>query len=151
MIKLYKLSTRSLWRLGVLQPESAPSPAAPEVEQIIFGGTARSHLGDAGSAFVLIDSNDRVVGAGLHYNHEELPYVQYIAALFIDHRFRGGGLGREAFVALVADARERSGRPYAGWAVHPQNLAMLKLSRELTVAFGVDEETSYVQFVYPAT
>jgi hypothetical protein len=50
---------------------------------------------------------------------------------------------------VVADARERSGRPYVGWAVHPENEAMLKLSRGVTIQFGVDEETGYLQFVDP--
>jgi GNAT superfamily N-acetyltransferase len=148
-MKLRKLTTRTLWRLSALEREAAPSGAALEVERIVFERTARSHLGEYGSAFLLLDSNDRVVGAALHYNHEELPYVQYVAALFVDPRFRGCGLGREAFVAVVEDARQRSGRPYAAWAVHPQNAAMLQLSRELTTEFGVDEQTGYVQFVYP--
>ena len=157
MIKLRKLNNRNLWRLGELQrefspranAEKSPSVAAHEVERIIFEGTARSHLGDPGSVFLLLDANDRVVGAALHYNHEELPYVQYVAALFLDPRFRGQGLGAEALAAVVADARERSGRPYVAWVVHPENSVMLKLSRSLGPEFAVDSETGYLQFVNP--
>ncbi len=149
MIKLRKLNNRNLWRLGELQRETLPSVPASEVERIIFDGTARSHLGDPGSAFLLIDDRDRVVGAALHYNHEELPYVQYIAALYLDPRFRGEGLGAQAFAAVLADARERSGRPYVAWVVHPQNSPMLNLSRALGPEFATDPETGYLQFVNP--
>jgi RimJ/RimL family protein N-acetyltransferase len=159
VIKLRKLNNRNLWRLGELQREfgpgakvgGSPSVASVEVERIIFEGTARSHLGDPGSAFLLLDANDRVVGAALHYNHEELPYVQYVAAFYLDPRFRGQGLGAEALAAVVADARERSGRKYVAWVVHPENSVMLKLSRALGPEFAVDAETGYLQFVNPDT
>jgi RimJ/RimL family protein N-acetyltransferase len=148
-MKLRKLNNRNLWRLGDLQREISPSIPAFEVERIIFEGTARSHLTDPGSAFLLIDDNDRVVGAALHYNHEELPFVQYLAALYIDPRFRGEGLGAEMFAAVLTDARERSGRPFVAWVVHPENRAMLKLSRAIGPEFATDPETGYRQFVNP--
>jgi RimJ/RimL family protein N-acetyltransferase len=149
VIKLRKLNNRNLWRLGELERETSPSVPAAEVERIIFEGTARSHLRDPGSAFLLVDDKDRVVGAALHYNHEELPFVQYLAALYIDPRFRGEGLGAQVFAAVLADARERSGRPYVAWVVHPENVAMLKLSRALGREFAIDHETGYRQFVNP--
>lgn len=149
MINLHKLSNRTLWRLSGLERERDLSPSTLEVERIIFDGAARGYFGDPGSAFLLIDGDGRVVGAALHYNHEQLRFVQYIAALFLDHRFRGEGLGREAFAAVVADARQRSGRPYVAWIVHPENVAMLKLSRGITTQFGVDEDTGYLQFIDP--
>jgi RimJ/RimL family protein N-acetyltransferase len=149
VIKLRKLNNRNLWRLGELHRETSPSVAAFEVERIIFEGTARSHLSDPGSAFLLLDGSDRVVGAALHYNHEELPFVQYLAALYIDPRFRGEGLGAEVFAEVLADARERSGRPYVAWVVHPENAPMLKLSRALGPEFATDPETGYRQFVNP--
>ncbi len=149
VIRLQKLSDRTLRQLGELLREQDPSLPTLEVERIIFEGTAQTHLGDPGSAFLLIDGDGRIVGAALHYNHEQLPFVQYIAAFFLDRRFRGEGLGREAFAAVVADARERSGRPYVAWIVHPENVAMLKLSREITTQLGIDEDTGYLQFVYP--
>lgn len=151
MIKLRKLNNRTLWRISELQREASPSVAAAEVERMIFEGTARSHLGDRGSAFLLIDQNDRVVGAALHYNHEELPYVQYLAALYLDPRFRGQGLGSEVFAAVLNHANVRSGRPYVAWVVHPDNAAMLKLSRALGPEFAIDRETGYLQFVSPET
>jgi RimJ/RimL family protein N-acetyltransferase len=80
----------------------------------------------------------RRVGAVLHYDHEELPYVQYIAALYLDPRFRGEGLGAEAFAAVLADASERSGRPYVAWVVHPENSPMLNLSCALGPGFATD-------------
>jgi RimJ/RimL family protein N-acetyltransferase len=148
VIKLRKLNNRNLWRLGELQRETLPSVPASEVERIIFDGTARSHLGDPGSAFLLIDDRDRV-GAALHYNHEELPYVQYIAALYFDPRFRGEGQGAKSFAAVLADASERSGRPYVAWVVHPENSPMLNLSLALGPEFATDPETGYLQFVNP--
>jgi ribosomal protein S18 acetylase RimI-like enzyme len=75
--------------------------------------------------------------------------VQYLAALYIDPRFRGEGLGAQVFAAVLADARERSGRPYVAWVVHPENVAMLKLSRALGREFAIDHETGYRQFVNP--
>jgi RimJ/RimL family protein N-acetyltransferase len=150
-MKLRKLNNRNLWRLGELQRDTSPSVSSSEVERIIFEGTARSHLGDPGSAFLLIDDRDRVVGAALHYHHEELAYVQYIAALYLDPRFRGEGLGAEVFAAVLSDARERSGRPYVAWVVHPDNSAMLKISRNFGPEFGTDPETGYRQFVNPDT
>jgi GNAT superfamily N-acetyltransferase len=146
---LVSLGDRTLRRLDELEREANPSLPTLEVEKVIFNATARSHLGDPGSASLLIDGDGRTVGAALHYNHEELPFVQYIAALFLDHRFRGQGLGRSAFDSVVADARARSGRPYVAWIVHPENVAMLKLSRGITTQFGVDEEKGYLQFIDP--
>jgi GNAT superfamily N-acetyltransferase len=71
----------------------------------------------------------------------KLPFVQYLAALYIDPRFRGEGLGAELFAAVLADARERTGRPYVAWVVHPENTAMLKLSRAIGPEFATDPET----------
>jgi RimJ/RimL family protein N-acetyltransferase len=149
VIKLRKLNNRNLWKLGELHREDFPAAPASEVERIIFEGTATSHLRDPGSAFLLIDDRDEIVGAALHYNHEELLYVQYVAALYLDPRFRGRGLGGEAFNAVLTDARERSGRPYVAWVVHPENTAMLKLSRVLGPEFATDPATGYAQFVSP--
>jgi RimJ/RimL family protein N-acetyltransferase len=149
VIKLRKINNRNLWRIGELHRESSPSDPALEVERILFEGTARSHLGDPGSAFLFIDDGDRVVGAALHYNHEELPFVQYVAALYLDPRYRSEGLGGEAFAAVLTDARERSGRLYVAWVVHPENDVMLRLSRQLGPEFATDPETGYKQFVSP--
>jgi ribosomal protein S18 acetylase RimI-like enzyme len=151
MLQLHKLTNRTLWRISQLQrdPFLEPQPWADEVEQIVFGGAAATHLGDSGSAFLVADDDGRMVGAALHYEHEQLPYVQYIAAIFVDPRYRQRRLERAMLRLVVVDARQRSGRPYVAWVVHPGNAAMLSISRELVREFGTDTSTGYVQFVHP--
>jgi GNAT superfamily N-acetyltransferase len=138
-----------MWRIGAIERDPAATKWATDVERILLGGLAASHLGEPGSALLAADEEGRIVGAALHYAHEELVGVQYIAALLIDHRFRRRGLGRELFALVLDDARTRSQRPYVAWAVHPDNAEMLALSAEVVAPFGTDDETGYVQFVHP--
>jgi GNAT superfamily N-acetyltransferase len=90
-----------------------------------------SHRFDPLSAVLLADDDGRVLGAAVHHPACAFPGTQYISALMIDHRRRGQGLGREFFVAVLADARERSGKRYVIWTAHPQNKSMIARSRSL--------------------
>jgi GNAT superfamily N-acetyltransferase len=148
-LSLHKLSSGSLWRIAAIQRDPAATGWAIDVERILLDGLAVSHLGEPGSALLAADDEGRIVGAALHYEHEELVGVQYVAAVLIDHRFRRRGLGRELFDLVLDDARTRSGRPYVAWAVHPGNVAMLALSVEIVATFSTDDETGYVHFVHP--
>ena len=147
--QLHRLTNRTLWRIDQLQREPSAAEWEAEVERIVFDGAAASHLRDHGSAFLAAGASGTIVGAGLHYPHETMQVLQYIAAVFVDPRNRGRGLGRSLMRAIVDDALVRSGRPYVAWVVHPLNTAMVAISRELAAEIGVDEPTGYLQFAFP--
>lgn len=149
MLRLERLSVSTAWKLGLLERDPSPTPWGAEVERIVLGSIGASHLRDRGSALLLVGSAGEPVGAVLHYPHEDLPGMQYLAALLIDHRYRGEGLGRMLLSAAINDARDRSGRSYVGWVVHGANAVMLHLSSEIGDAIGTDQETGYRQFVDP--
>lgn len=148
-IQLHRLTNRTLWRIGQLQRDSAAEQWAVDIERIVFDGAAASHFRDPGAAFLVADASGTIVGAGLHYPHETMQFVQYIAAVFVDPRHRGRGLGGVLMQAMIDDALVRSGRPYVAWVVHPLDTAMLATSRRLATEIGVDRPTGYLQFAFP--
>jgi GNAT superfamily N-acetyltransferase len=83
----------------------------------------------------------------------EPPYTtQHRPFRELDHRHRGHGLGREFFAAVLADARERSGKRYLIWTVHPQNVSMTALSKSLVAdkkEFGIEADSGYLIFIDP--
>jgi L-amino acid N-acyltransferase YncA len=149
VIQLTRLTAATLWRLSGIERNPEATPWEHDVESIILGALGRSHLREPTSALFAADSSGRVIGAALHYSHELLPGVQYLAGVMINHRTRRHGHGRSLMTAAIGDARMRSGRAYVAWAVHPQNAAMLQLSQSLAAEIGIDDETGYVQFVDP--
>jgi GNAT superfamily N-acetyltransferase len=146
---LRKLTPATLWRLSTIEREPLASPWAVDVERILLDGAGASHLAEPGSALLAADQTGRIIGAALNYNHEQLIGVQYIAAMLVDHRYRGDGLGRQLLAATIADARTLSGRAYVAWAVDPANEAMIALSTKVATRFGQDRATGLVQFVDP--
>ncbi len=148
-LQLHRLTNRTLWRISQLQRDPSAESWAAEVERIVFEGAAASHFRDPGSAFLVADASGTIVGAGLHYAHETMQFVQYIAAVFVDPRHRRRGLGGALMQAVIDDALVRSGRPYVAWVVHPLNTAMLMTSRRLATEIGVDQPTGYLQFAFP--
>lgn len=143
------LRAGTLWRLGNIEHEPDAPVWVAEVEAILLDGAAATHLREHGSAFLAADDTGQVVGAALHYNHESLTGAQYVAAILLDHRHRGSGLGRELMAAVLKDALTRSGRPHVVWVVHPDNAPMLALSDSVGERLGTDPETGYVQYAHP--
>lgn len=151
-MRLSKVGPRNLWQLKSIER----TPNAPrwtvEVEDFLLGPGIGSHLHEPMSAILVADSLGRVIGAALHQPDEAFPGAQYLSAVLVDHRTRGQGLGRELLAAAIADARERSGREYVRWSVHPRNAPMIALSRSVVtdgVELGVYDGTGYLIFVDP--
>jgi GNAT superfamily N-acetyltransferase len=151
-MKLIRLRASSVRRLREIEPTPDAEPWIAEVETYILDGGAASHRFDPLSAVLLADDDGQVLGAAVHHPASAFPGAQYISALMIDHRHRGRGLGRKFFAALLADARERSGKRYLIWTVHPQNVSMIALSRSLVAdkkEFGIEADSGYLIFIDP--
>lgn len=151
-MKLIRLRASSVRRLREIEPTPDAEPWVAEVEKYLLEGGAASHRFDPLSAVLLADDDGRVLGAAVHHPASAFPGAQYISAVMIDHRRRGHGLGREFFVAVLADARERSGKRYVIWTVHPQNKSMIALSKSLVAdkkEFGIEPDSGYLIFIDP--
>ena len=151
-MKLIPLRARSVRRLREIERTPNAEPWVAEVEAYVLDGGAASHRFDPLSAVLLADDDGNVLGAAVHHPASAFPGAQYISALMIDHRRRGHGLGREFLVAVLADARERSGKAYAIWTVRPQNESMIALSRSLVAdkkEFGIEPNSGYLIFIDP--
>ncbi len=149
-MKLVRLRASSVRRLRQIELTPNADPWVAEVEAYLLGGGAASHRAEPLSAVLLADDEGRVLGAAVHHPATGFPGAQYISAVMIDHRRRGNGLGRELFKAVLADARERSGKRYVIWTVHPQNAPMIALSRSVVAdhsEFGIEPATGYLIFI----
>lgn len=149
MIRLIRVVGAGTARLAYL--ERNPDPATPlwerEVEDALLGPVGLSHYDDPVSAVLVADEAGSVIGAALHYPHEALVGAQYVAAVMIDHRHRGRGLGAELLTAVVADALAHDpDRAHAAWVVHPDNAAMLHVSNAVGDRVGTTP-AGYVMFV----
>jgi GNAT superfamily N-acetyltransferase len=94
----------------------------------------------------LADDDGKVLGAAVHHPDSAFPGARHISALMIHHRRRGQGLGREFFVAVLADARERSGKRYVISTLHLQDESMIARSRSLVAdkkEFGIESDSGY--------
>jgi GNAT superfamily N-acetyltransferase len=151
-MKLIRLRASSVRRLREIERTPNAEPWVAEVEAYVLDGGAASHRLDPLSAVLLADDDGHVLGAAVHHPASGFAGAQYISALMIDHRRRGQGLGREFFVAVLADARERSGKAYVIWTVHPQNESMIALSKSLVAdkkEFGIEADSGYLIFIDP--
>jgi ribosomal protein S18 acetylase RimI-like enzyme len=150
-VKLVRLGPSTIHRLKAIELTLDPAPYVAEIEAFMFGRGAATHLHEPHSALILADDSDNIVGAALHCQDESLPGCQYIAAILVDCRVRGRGFGRLLLDAVIADARQRSGHEYVRWLVHPDNAAMLKVSRSIatTSELGIHEATGHIEFIDP--
>jgi GNAT superfamily N-acetyltransferase len=151
-MKLIRLRASSVRRLREIERTPNAEPWVAEVEAYVLDGGAASHRLDPLCAVLLADDDGHVLGAAVHHPASSFAGAQYISALMIDHRRRGQGLGREFFVAVLADARERSGKAYVIWTVHPQNESMMALSKSLVAdkkEFGIETDSGYLIFIDP--
>jgi L-amino acid N-acyltransferase YncA len=151
-MKLIRLRANSIRRLKEIERTPSPQTWVAEVESFILDGGAASHRHEPLSAVLLADDDGRVVGAAVHHPSGAFPGAQYISAVLVDHRTRGRGLGRELMAAVIADARDRSSREYVIWLVHPDNVAMVALSRSIVASgteLGHDRRNGYLIFVDP--
>lgn len=149
MIRLIRVAGASTARLAYI--ERNPDPATPEwereVEDALLGPVGVSHYTDQVSVVLVADEAGSVIGGALHYPHEALIGAQYIAAVLVDHRYRGRGLGAELLKAVVADALAHDPeRAHAAWVVHPDNAAMLHVSGAVGER-AMTTPTGYVLFV----
>jgi GNAT superfamily N-acetyltransferase len=151
-VRLIRLRPNTIRRLQEIERTPNADPWVAEVESFILDGGAASHRFEPLSAILLADDDGRLVGAAVHHPDAAYPGAQYISAVLVDHRMRGQGLGRAVFRAVIDDARSSSGRPYVLWVVHPQNLAMIALSREMVaggVEVGRERNSGYLIFIDP--
>jgi GNAT superfamily N-acetyltransferase len=151
-MKLIRLRASSVRRLREIEPTPDAEPWIAEVETYILDGGAASRRFDQLSAVLLADDDGQVLGAAVHHPASAFQGAQNISAVMIDHRHRGHGLGREFFAAVLADARERSGKRYLIWTAHPQNESMIALSKSLVAdkkEFGIEAASGYLIFIDP--
>lgn len=151
-MKLSRVGARNLWQLRSIERTPDGPAWIVEVEGFLLGPGVGSHLHEPRSAILIADSDGTTVGAALHRPDEAFPGAQYLSAMVIDHRMRGRGFGRALLVAAITDARERSARGYVRWSVHPDNTAMIALSRSIVAdcaELGRHEATGYLIFLDP--
>jgi len=145
VIELLSLDAGSLHLLDSLERTPNPPEWLAEVEEFALGtGIAQVILSRAGVASLVV-TGELAIGVTLHRPHPNFSGVELISVLWLDHRFRGRGLGQQAFDAVIEDARA-SARSNVLWLVHEANGLMLRLSRSVE---GCDEylDGDYVVFV----
>jgi ribosomal protein S18 acetylase RimI-like enzyme len=151
-VRLIRLRASNIYRLNELVRTPNANSWTSEVESFILDGGAASHRFEPSSSILLAEVDGQIVGAAVHHPSDMFHGAQYVSAVLVDHRRRGSGFGRQLLRAVLDDARESSGRPYVLWVVHPENTAMITLSRSL-VSTGSeitrDASTGYLTFVYP--
>jgi L-amino acid N-acyltransferase YncA len=151
-MRLTRLRANSVHHLTELERTPKANSWTAEVESFILDGRAASHRFEPSSSILLADVDDRIIGAAVHHPSDTFHGAQYVSAVLVDHRQRGNGYGGELLQTVITDARESSRRPYVLWVVHPDNTAMITLSRSL-VAIGSeitrDPSTGYLTFVDP--
>jgi RimJ/RimL family protein N-acetyltransferase len=151
-MRLVRLRANTIRRLRDIERTPDAPSWIEEVESFILDGGAASHRFEPQSSVLLADDEGRVVGAAVHHPADGYPGAEYISAVLLDHRRRGQGLGGDLIRAVIADARAASGRPYVMWVVHPDNEAMITISRRVVaggVEIGRHGETGYLIFIDP--
>ncbi len=151
-MRLIRLRASNIYRLKELERTPGANFWTPEVESFILDGGAASHRFEPSSSILLAEVEGQTVGAAVHHPSDTFHGAQYVSAVLVDHRRRGSGFGRQLLQAVIDDARGSSGRPYVLWVVHPDNTAMMTLSRSIVSTgseIASDHSTGYLTFVDP--
>ena len=151
-MKVVKLGPTTLKRRNEIERTPMPEAYVDEVEEFLLGRGAATHLHEPGSAILLLDDNDVAFASAIHCQDQRHRGAQYICGIVIDHRLRARGLGRQVLAVVIDDARRRSGHEFVRWLVHPDNSAMLAISRATVASgheLGIDVGTGYIEFVDP--
>ena len=143
-MRIVRVTAQNLWRIDQLERTPQAAPWVAEAEDFLLGGRAVGHLRRPGTT-VLAADHAAFVGLAISYPDPNYQQTIRLGSLCVDHRVRRRGVGRVLFDALVVDAVRSE--PYAIWLVHPDNTAMVGLSRShRLVADEAVAADGYVQF-----
>lgn len=151
-MKIVRVTPQNLWRLQNIERTPNPDVWTNEAEQFLFDGRAVAILRNKGTIMLASEANgldaadpQRFVGVAISYDDARYNETIRLGSLAVDHRFRGKGIGRALFVALLEEALRA--QPYALWLVHAENVPMLELSRSTPrVAAEVFTSDGHIQF-----
>jgi GNAT superfamily N-acetyltransferase len=144
-VRIVRVGGRNVWRLAHLERTPQASLWAAEAEAFLLDGRAAFHLRRAGTTMLAV-MDETFIAVAILYRDPVYQECIRLGSLAVDHRHRGGGVGRLLFAAMLTEALLSAS--YAIWLVHPENDAMLHISRrDPRVSDESVDESGYVVFL----
>lgn len=137
-----------LTAIAAIEPSPNAEDFTREVETYLLGPVVRDLVTGRIRHAWGIESDGRTIGLVAHRPHPDWN-AELLQALMIDHRFRGRGLSRIVVAELVSAILSEPDCGHVMWLVHPENAAMIHVSRSYTGEVGLQQADGYVMFVYP--
>lgn len=148
-MNIIRLPLAHLHRLGGIERTINPNEWTSEVEEFVFGkqltDAARSYK--AALRITAIESEGVIIAAAVSFPDPLFEATTRIAALVVDPRHRGRGVGQTLLQAAVSEIVEEAAT--ACWLVHPNNVGMLRCSRRIEPRPEEATVLDYNMFVSP--
>jgi GNAT superfamily N-acetyltransferase len=148
-VRVVRVGGRNVWRLAHIERTPDASIWVAEAEEFLLDGRAAFHLRRPGTIMLAV-MDETFIAAAILYPDPVFQDCNRLGSLAVDHRQRGRGVGRLLFAALLTEAFLSAS--YAVWLVHPENAAMLHISRhDLRVSDESVDESGYTVFLAERT
>ena len=143
-MRIVRVGGRNVWRLAHIERTPDASIWAAEAEEFLLDGRAAFHVRRTGTTMLAV-MDETFIAVAILYPDPIFQNCNRLGSLAVDHRKRGRGVGRLLFAAMLTEACLSAS--YAVWLVHPDNAAMLHISRhDPRVRHEAVDESGYVVF-----
>jgi GNAT superfamily N-acetyltransferase len=126
-VRIVRVGGRNVWRLAHIERTPQASPWVAEAEGFLLDGRAAFHLRRPGTTMLAV-MDETFIAVAILYLDPIFQDCNRLGSLAVDHRRRGRGVGRLLFAAMLTEALLSASD--AIWLVHPENSAMLHISRQ---------------------
>jgi GNAT superfamily N-acetyltransferase len=148
-VRIVRVGGRNVWRLAHIERTPNASIWVAEAEEVLLDGRAAFHLRRPGTAMLAV-MDETFIGVAILYADPVFQDCNRLGSLAVDHRQRGRGVGSLLFAAILTEAFLSAS--HAVWLVHPENTAMLGISRhDQRVSHESVDESGYVVFYAEGT